>query len=127
MDSCKNQALAMKPMAAWWMRILLIVIAFAFLGQLSVAASERILDRATCSFGGKPLYGKVQVVESFPDVRVQAVESFPDLKVKLVSSFPDSCGEWQIVESFPHVKVQFVQNFPDIKIQYVKAFPGLVN
>lgn len=114
-------------MAVWWLRILLVVMAFVFLSQLSVATSERILDRATCTFGGKPLYGKVQVVDSFPDLKVRVVESFPDLKVKLVSSFPDNCGEWQMVESFPHVKVQFVQSFPDIKIQYVQAFPGLGN
>ena len=45
------------------------------------------VDAATCSFQGKKLYGKVKVVESFPDVRIKLVTSFPDLKVKTVESF----------------------------------------
>ena len=32
--------------------------------------------------------GEVQLVESFPDVKVQIVDAFPDLKVKIVSAFP---------------------------------------
>jgi hypothetical protein len=80
---------------------------------------------ADCTFQGKKLYGKVKVVDSFPDVRVKAVTSFPDLKVKKVDSFADTCGEWQIVDSFADVKVQFVDSFPDIEIAYVDSFPGI--
>ena len=79
---------------------------------------------ASCSCKGKKLYGKVQFVTSFPDVKIQIVESFPDLKVQMVNSFPDKCGQWQIVNSFPDVKVQIVESFPDVKIQYVNSFPG---
>lgn len=78
-----------------------------------------------CSFNGHKLYGKMQVVTSFPDVKVQVVTSFPDVKVQNVTSFPDSCGEWQMVSSFPDTKIQFVTSFPDVKIQYVTSFPGL--
>ena len=78
-----------------------------------------------CSFQGKKLFGKVQVVNSFPDVKVQVVTSFPDLKVKLVDAFANECGKWQMVESFPDLKIQFVDSFPDIKIQYVESFPGI--
>ncbi len=81
-------------------------------------------NKGSCSFNGKPLYGKIQEVSSFPDVKVQVVSSFPDVKVKKVSSFPDSCGKWQMVTSFPDTKVQFVTSFPDVKIQYVDSFPG---
>ena len=77
-----------------------------------------------CRSNGKPLYGKVQVVKSFPDLKVQVVKSFPDLKVQRVKSFPDKCGKWQFVDAFPDFKIQFVDAFPDIKIQYVDAFPG---
>jgi hypothetical protein len=77
-----------------------------------------------CTYKGYPLYGKIQVVDSFPDLKVQIVESFPDLKVKIVESFPEDCGEWKFVESFPDVKIQFVSSFPDIKIQFVESFPG---
>lgn len=70
------------------------------------------------------LYGKIQFVNSFPDVKVQVVTSFPDIKVQQVQSFPDKPGKWQIVNSFPDYKVQIVQSFPDYKIQYVNSFPG---
>jgi hypothetical protein len=78
-----------------------------------------------CMFNGKKLYGKIKIVENFPDIKIKIVDNFPDLKVKLVDNFPDQCGEWQIVENFPDIKVQFVENFPDIKIKFVDNFPGL--
>ncbi|GEM_PF-290513 len=70
------------------------------------------------------LYGKIQYVTSFPDVKVQVVTSFPDIKVQVVNSFADGPGEWQIVDSFPDYKVQVVDSFPDFKIEYVSSFPG---
>ncbi len=70
-------------------------------------------NKGSCTFNGKKLFGKIQIVTSFPDVKVQKV-----------SSFPDSCGKWQFVTSFPDTKVQFVTSFPDVKIQYVSSFPG---
>ena len=77
---------------------------------------------------GKPskcqLYGKIQFVTSFPDVKVQVVTSFPDIKVQRVQSFADAPGKWQEVTSFPDYKVQIVNSFPDYKIQYVNSFPG---
>lgn len=78
-----------------------------------------------CSFKGKALKGKVQIVQSFPDIKVQVVQSFPDLKVKWVQNFPDKCGQWQAVESFPDFKIQMVESFPDLKVQFVESFPGL--
>jgi len=77
---------------------------------------------------GKPskcqLFGKIQFVSSFPDVKVQVVDSFPDIKVQKVQSFPDAPGKWQIVSSFPDFKVQVVSSFPDYKVKYVDSFPG---
>ncbi len=78
-----------------------------------------------CTFKGKKLYGKVQVVDSFPDFKVKITTSFPDLKVQKVSSFPNSCGKWQFVTSFPDFKVQFVGSFEDFSIEYVNSFPGV--
>jgi hypothetical protein len=82
------------------------------------------IDFENCTFNGFSLYGKVKIVESFPDIKVQIVDAFPDLKVKLVNSFPDDCGKWQIVESFPDVKIKIVDSFPDIRIKFVESFPG---
>lgn len=97
--------------------------------QLSDSEKKEIiiakLENNSCKWEGIPLKGKVQFVESFPDIKVQFVNSFPDIKVKFVESFPDDCGEWQVVESFPDFKVQIVESFPDIKIQEVSSFPGI--
>jgi hypothetical protein len=78
-----------------------------------------------CSFKGFKLHGRVQVVESFPDIKVMIVNSFADLHVQVVESFPDACGKWQMVATFPDLKVQFVNSFPDVTISYVTSFPGV--
>jgi hypothetical protein len=91
----------------------------------SFAQSKDEINEDSCSFKGIQLNGKIQFVESFPDLTVQVVQSFPDLKVKIVNSFPDNCGEWQIVDSFPDVKVKIVESFADIKIKFVESFPGI--
>lgn len=78
----------------------------------------------SCSFNGILLYGKVKVVNSFPDIKVKVVNSFEDLDVQKVNAFADKCGKWQFVDSFADFKVQFVDSFPDITIKYVQSFPG---
>ena len=83
------------------------------------------IEEENCTYNDFKLYGKIQFVENFADIKVEVVESFPDLKVKIVNSFPDDCGEWQIVDSFPDLKVQIVESFADIKIKFVESFPGL--
>lgn len=77
---------------------------------------------------GKPgkcqLYGKIEVVDAFPDVKIQKVDAFPDIKVEWVDAFPDKPGKWKKVTAFPDYKVQFVDAFPDYKVEFVTAFPG---
>ncbi len=70
------------------------------------------------------IYGRIQIVKSFPDYKVEVVDSFPDLRVQVVNSFPDKPGKWEIVNSSPDFKIQFVDSFPDFKIKYVSSFPG---
>ena len=110
------------------------IFAFMMLMSCSVFAQQSEtkpdgIDEESCTFtkDGKtyPLYGKVQIVNSFPDIKVQIVDSFADIDVKLVESFPDDCGKVKIVESFPDVKVQIVDSFPDIKVKLVESFPGI--
>ena len=97
----------------------------AFLGNPATPVPQDKPVDKNCCFNGKKLYGRIKIVENFPDIKVKVVESFPDLKVKLVESFPDECGKWQIVESSPDLKVQLVESFPDIRVQFVESFPGL--
>jgi len=84
-------------------------------------------DNCTITKNGKTykLYGKVQIVEHFGDIKVQFVNSFGDIKVKFVEYFADDCGEWKIVNSFPDLKIEIVTSFPDIKVETVESFPGM--
>lgn len=96
---------------------LLLAVSTALAGDSKVGAG--------CSYNGKRLYGKVQKVNAFADIKVQVVNSFPDLKVQVVNAFADSCGKWEWVNAFPDLTVEFVNAFPDVRIEYVNAFPGL--
>jgi hypothetical protein len=69
-----------------------------------------------CSYKGKPLYGKVKIVENFPDIKVKVVNSFPDLKVEVVDNFPDQCGKWQFVESFPDSKSSLLNRLKILRL-----------
>jgi hypothetical protein len=93
--------------------------------NFSSAQTQDQVNEDECTFKSIQLFGKIQFVESFPDITVQIDESFPDLKVKIVESFPDECGEWQIVNSFPDIKIKIVESFGDIKIKFVESFPGI--
>jgi hypothetical protein len=81
-------------------------------------------NKSACTFNGKQLYGRIQIVNSLPDVRVQVVSSLPDVRVQKVSALPNSCGEWQIVDSLPDTRVELVSALPDVRIQYVSSLPG---
>ena len=88
------------------------------------------IDKQNCTYVNKdgktfPLHGKVQIVNSFPDIKVKIVDAFEDIDVKIVDAFPNECGKIQIVNSFPDVKVQIVDAFPDITVKIVDAFPGI--
>ncbi len=88
--------------------------------QASKHSSEK-----SCYHNGIELKGKVQFVDSFPDLKIKYVSSFADIHVEFVSSFPDDCGQWQEVSSFPDFKVQVVDSFPDIEVKKVNSFPGM--
>ncbi len=102
------------------MKSFFLALCFLFLTTLPAEAAEV----TGCSAKGHKLYGRVKVVDAFPDLRVQVVSAFPDLRVGRVTAFADSCGEWEFVDSFPDFTIQYVDSFPDIKIQFVTAFPG---
>ena len=110
----------------------LLFIALLSVMTLPMMAQEKKagINKDNCTYVNKDgktfnLYGKVQIVNSFPDIKVQIVDSFEDLDVKLVDAFPDQCGKVKLVESFPDVKVQIVNSFPDIKVKIVDSFPGV--
>lgn len=93
------------------MKFYLILILSLFFSFSAYAKSPISKD---CTFKDIKLYGKIKIVENFPD-----------LKVKVVNHFPKDCGKWQFVENFPDFKIKFVDHFPDIKIKFVENFPGI--
>ena len=115
------------------MKKLLVMALFVLMALPMMAQSNEKkpgINKDNCTFVTKDgktfnLYGKVKIVESFPDIKVQIVDSFEDLDVKIVEAFPDQCGKIKLVESFPDVKVQIVSSFPDIKVKIVESFPGV--
>lgn len=93
-----------------------------------LVSSTAVADKKVgkdCTFEGRNLWGKIKLVEHFPDLKVEVVNHFPDLKVKQVEHFPDKCGKWKMVEHFPDLKVKIVEHFGDIKIKFVEHFPGV--
>lgn len=82
-------------------------------------------NEKSCYHNGIELKGKVQFVDSFPDLKIKYVSSFADINVQFVSSFPNECGQWQEVSSFPDFKIQVVDSFPDIEVKKVSSFPGM--
>ena len=112
------------------MKISRLAVAFTILAASAMPAvaqdeNAKGFSKDSCSYDGFPLYGNIQIVTSFPDIKIQIVDSFADLHVEIVTSFPDKCGQWMLVESFPDVKVQYVTSFPDLKIKMVTSFPGI--
>jgi hypothetical protein len=105
--------------------LLLAFVPFLSSGTMSTAQGAGGKVGPDCRLKGKPLFGKIKIVDAFPDLKVQIVDAFPDLKVQMVDAFPDKCGKWKMVDAFPDVKIQMVTAFPDLKIKYVTAFPGL--
>ena len=111
--------------------LLIALLAFMTLPMLAQSNDKKPgINKENCTYTNKDgktfnLYGKVKIVEHFPDIKVQLVDSFEDLDVKIVESFPDQCGKIKLVESFPDVKVQIVEHFSDIKVKIVDSFPGV--
>lgn len=97
----------------------------ALLGMIALAPVHAGDGDSACTKNGHRLYGRVKVVDAFPDLEVKIVDAFPDLKVKIVDAFPDSCGRWQFVDAFPDFTIKYVDAFPDLTIKHVDAFPGL--
>lgn len=50
------------------------------------ANAEKI--SSNCTLNGKKLYGKVKIVDHFPDFKVQIVDHLADFKIQKVTHFP---------------------------------------
>ncbi|MFP6586848.1 MAG: hypothetical protein VB814_04320 [Pirellulaceae bacterium] len=104
--------------------LMLVGISLVLSQPAQIVGGEPAPALSTANVDVLKIYGKIQIVTSFPDYKVQVVNSFPDLKVQVVYSFPNKPGKWKMVNSFPDYKIQLVNSFPDFKIKYVNSFPG---
>ena len=83
------------------------------------------LDKENCTFNGKPLYGRVKIVEYAADFNVKIVEYSADLDVKIVESSSNRCGEWNFVEYAPDFTIRIVEYSPDFEIRFVESASGI--
>ena len=77
-----------------------------------------------CEYNGHQLYGRIEFVNDFEDIRIKVVDEFADLDVKKVSSNADRCGEWQVVEDLPDLRVKIVTSGEDLRVRFVDEFEG---
>lgn len=106
-----------------WMVLLCLVASWVALPEPARAAA---IDWDACTCGRRPLFGRVQMVNAFPDLKIKIVEVLPDLRVVRVRGLASRCGEWEIVTTQPALKVQVVDAFEDLRVQFVEVMPGLV-
>ena len=90
---------------------------------LAMATNPKI-DKEKCTCNGYPLYGRVQVVDSFADLDVRVVTSLADIDVEVVTSLPNDCGQWEFVNSLPDVRIRFVNSIEDVSVRFVNSLPG---
>lgn len=110
------------PRARFWLlSVLLVLVAIWAVPIIATAMASGRKEKP----GPDKVYGRIQYVTSFPDVKVRVVKSFGDLRVQVVNAFADEPGEWEIVDSFPDFKVEIVKSLEDFTIEYVNAFPGV--
>lgn len=100
-------------------------------GMLSLSSAPQQVT-PDCTLGGRPLWGRVQVIEPRPelehqaDLRVQLVEQGEELRVKWVTQAPTRCGEWRRVEERPDFEIVFVEEGADLRVRLVNQAPGLL-
>lgn len=110
-----------------WLKLAIFcaILLLTFSVVIAVFPAGNRVNKFTCSYEGKPLYGRVKFVESLQDIKVKVVITSPDLRVKMVTNPTNRCGEWEIVEFLPDLKVQFVDTLPDLEIKFVEDNPGV--
>lgn len=96
---------------------------FVSLLTLMALVSEAATQNVPLCRQGNPqpqeVFGRIQVVDHFPDVRVRAVQGIADMEVRVVDALANRQGRWQFVDHFPDFRVQFVQHHADFTVRLV--------
>ena len=89
-----------------------------------------IIDKDNCTITRKsdgktfPLHGRVEIVESAPDLRVEIVDHNPDVRA-MPHYNPYGCGMYDLVESAPVLRIEIVKSAPDLRVEIVDHNPGI--
>ncbi len=88
------------------------------------------IDKNNCTITRKadgktfPLHGRVEIVESAPDLRIEIVDHNSDVRA-MPHYNPYECGMYDIVESAPVLRVEIVESAPDLTVEIVDHNPGI--
>lgn len=117
----------MKKVVAFFFLLFSFVMIYAAEPDSTALDSETAnpIDRETCTFKGKRLYGQVQVVDCCADFKVKIVDCCADLDVQVVNCCASKCGEWQFVNCCADFTVEFVNCCADFEIKMVNCCPGI--
>ena len=83
------------------------------------------IDRETCTYKGKRLYGNVRVVDYSADFEVRLIQYGADLDVKIEAYSANHCGEWHFVNAGEDFTVRFVDSGGDFTVHFVEYNPGV--
>ena len=89
-----------------------------------------VIDKNVCTITRKsdgkvfPLHGRVEIVESAPDLRVEIVDHNPDVRA-MPHYNPYGCGMYDLVESAPVLRIEIVESAPDLRVEIVDHNPGI--
>jgi hypothetical protein len=104
------------------MKILFLSFFISLTSTICCFAQNPVIEN--CTFKGKPLWGRVRVVDNAEDIKVKIVDNAEDVRVRIVENAPFRCGQWQFVENAEVIKIRFVDNAEDIKIRFVDNDEG---
>jgi len=88
-----------------------------------------IIDKDSCTITRKsdgktfPLHGRVEIVESAPDLRVEIVDHNPDIYV--MAHYPCDCGEYELVDHNPDLRIELVDHNPDLTVEVRDHHPHI--
>lgn len=116
------------------MKRLLLTLALALIGYAADAQTIDLgkftIDKNACTITRKsdgktfPLHGRVEIVESAPDLRVEIVDHNPDVRA-MPHYNPYDCGMYDLVENAPDLRIEIVESAPDLKVEVVDHNPGI--
>lgn len=97
-------------------KVLLLVFALSVAAVVSGSAETPQEWRERRKQLAHKVFGKICVVNAFPDYKVRVDNSAPDIRISVVHAAANMPGQWQFVSAFPDYTIQFVDAFEDFSV-----------